>query len=79
MWITAEQILGIKAGFDGLTVEPHLPEDWDFAKATKLFRGAEYNITIRRTGSRSITVNGNAAGALLPYEEGAVFDVDVTV
>lgn len=79
MWLAAEQLLGVRAGFDGLSIEPHLPEGWDFARVNKKFRGAEYKITIRRTGTRSISVDGKESASPLPYRGNSVFEVEVTV
>lgn len=42
-----EGILGVKADFDGLRVEPCFPAAWEEAQVTRRFRGTDYHITIR--------------------------------
>lgn len=42
-----EGILGVKADFDGLRVEPCFPAGWEKAEVTRHFRGADYHIVIR--------------------------------
>ena len=69
-------ILGIKPDFDGLMINPSIPSSWDGFKATRLFRGAKYNITIKNPnhvckGVKSLVVDGNAVeGCVVPYVEG---------
>ena len=41
-------ILGIRAEHDGLRIDPVLPADWGEFKVTRHFRGATYNITVRK-------------------------------
>jgi cellobiose phosphorylase len=41
-----EYVLGIRADFDGLRVDPCLPSHWDGIRVRRRFRGAFYNITI---------------------------------
>lgn len=80
MWIVHEQILGIKAGYDGVMVEPVLPKEWNGAKAVKNFGGAVYDITITRTGERSTVVNGQEInGKYLPYDKGCIYKVDISL
>jgi cellobiose phosphorylase len=68
-------ILGIRPELDGLRVDPVIPSSWPGFTATRRFRGATYEITVRRTGTldsgiaegASVTVNGEqVAGTLLP-------------
>ena len=53
-----ESILGISAEFNGLKISPCLPSHWNTAEITRIYRGAIYNITIRRTGEKRIVVDG---------------------
>lgn len=53
-----EYILGIKAEFNGLRIAPCLPSCWDGAEVSRIYRGAVYNITLRKTGVKKITVDG---------------------
>ncbi|NLK22098.1 MAG: glycosyl transferase [Epulopiscium sp.] len=47
-FITISQwILGIKPDYDGLKIDPCIPEAWDGYKVTREFRGTIYNIEIQ--------------------------------
>lgn len=54
-----EYILGIKAEFKGLKIEPCIPSCWNEVEISRIYRGAVYNITLRRTGEEKIVVDGN--------------------
>ena len=41
-------ILGIRPELDGLRVDPVLPSEWSGYRATRRFRGATYEITVRK-------------------------------
>jgi len=43
---STKYIMGIRADYDGLIIDPCVPEDWDRFEITKHFRGATYVITI---------------------------------
>ncbi len=72
----SQYILGIKPDFDGLKVDPSIPSSWDGFKATRLFRGAKYNITIKNPnhvckGVKSLVVDGQVVeGCVVPFVEG---------
>ena len=72
----SQYILGIQPDFDGLKVDPSIPSTWDGFTATRLFRGAKYNITIKNPshvckGVKSMVVDGAAVeGCVVPYVEG---------
>ena len=72
----SQYILGIKPDFDGLMINPSIPSSWDGFKATRLFRGAKYNITIKNPnhvckGVKSLIVDGKAIdGCVVPFVEG---------
>ena len=52
MYIAATQyILGVKAKWDGLLIEPCMPKEWTNVKITRKFRGCTYNITIKNPDS----------------------------
>jgi len=68
-------ILGIRPELAGLRVQPVLPSGWPGFTATRRFRGATYEITVRRAGGGEpdsagggeLVVNGQqVAGTLLP-------------
>ena len=68
-------ILGIRPELGGLRVDPVIPSSWPGFTATRRFRDATYQITVRRAGTldsgiaegASVTVNGDrVVGTLLP-------------
>ncbi len=72
----SQYILGIQPDFDGLKVDPSIPASWDGFTATRLFRGARYNITIKNPshvckGVKSMIVDGQPVeGCVVPFVEG---------
>jgi cellobiose phosphorylase len=68
----AHWILGIRAEFDGLRVDPCIPAEWDGFSAVRFFRGAEYHITVKNPhhvckGISSMSVDGRpVSGNILP-------------
>ena len=71
-WYTISQfILGIKPDYDGLIVDPCIPEDWKGFKVSRSFRDARYEIDIERTGTYSMAVDGKPVeGRKIPYSKG---------
>lgn len=65
-------ILGAIPDYDGLKIDPSIPEKWDGYKLTRKYRGNTYNIEIENPdhvskGIKSITVDGvKVAGKMLP-------------
>jgi len=62
-------ILGIRPELTGLRVEPVLPSSWPGYTATRRFRGATYEITVRRGASDGtrVLVNGEPIdGTIIP-------------
>ncbi len=55
-----EEILGVKPNFEGLTLTPHVSEDWNEYKVTKLWRGTLYHISFKRShdGETGIWMDG---------------------
>jgi cellobiose phosphorylase len=77
MYQTGTQwILGIRAEYDGLRVDPCIPSKWAGFKATRKYRGVAYHITVNNPkhvckGVKKVTVNGGKAeGSLIRAEEG---------
>ncbi|MDO5402816.1 MAG: glycosyl transferase [Eubacteriales bacterium] len=61
----SQYILGIRPEFDGLCIDPCIPENLTKLHITRRFRGADYDITIlnpckSQKGLKSMTVNGEA-------------------
>lgn len=71
-----EFILGIKPTYNGLLIDPCVPQTAKEYKVTRKFRGGEYHITIKnpqgvQTGVKSITMDGNAInGSIIPASDG---------
>ncbi|HUF00511.1 MAG TPA: glycosyl transferase [Anaerolineales bacterium] len=65
-----QHILGIRPMFDGLEVKPVIPSDWNGFEAVRSFRGARYEISVKREGpgnSVSLEVDGKpVAGTVIP-------------
>lgn len=77
MWYTiSEFILGIKPDYEGLVIDPCLPETAKGYEITRKFRGAEYHITVsnpngRQKGVSRISVDGRQIeGNTVPFAEG---------
>ena len=76
MWYTvSEFILGIKPDYDGLCIDPCLPETAGDYTVCRKFREAEYEINIHPNGSqkgvKEITLDGRPVqGTVIPYAPG---------
>ena len=72
----SQYILGIQPDFDGLRIDPCVPEDFGDFSIERQYRGAKYHILVRnpehvQKGIRFLTVNGRSIeGNLIPFEEG---------
>jgi|WetSurMetagenome_2_1015567.scaffolds.fasta_scaffold02728_2 cellobiose phosphorylase len=61
-------ILGIRPEYDGLAIDPCIPQTWKGFRVSRKFRGAVYNIEVRNLdgrskGLREIIVDGKAIGS----------------
>ena len=75
----SQYILGIKPTLDGLMVEPCLPGFLTEYTIRRRYQGSTYHIHIRKTGERSVCVDGQPiSGSILPRGEKEYF-VEVTV
>jgi cellobiose phosphorylase len=59
-----QYILGVKPDYNGLSINPCIPKEWDGFKMTRKFRGATYNIEVENPNHNSkgvskILVNGS--------------------
>jgi len=82
MFVFASQhLLGVAPDYDGLRVKPCLPAHIGEATVVRRFRGAEYEITIKRTGKYSLALDGvRLEGDMVPFEKGrAQYRVEVTI
>ena len=51
--MTLERILGIRADYEGLMVDPCLPEGWKKIHVQRFFRGVTYEITMESDGTEA--------------------------
>lgn len=79
-------ILGLRPDLDGLRVDPVLPTDWEGFTATRVFRGATYEVTVRKAAGvsgrvSSLVVDGSTVdGTLVPLAPaGATVRVEATI
>ena len=86
MYTAATQwILGLRLTFDGLIIDPCIPEDWKEFQVTRQWRGATFHITVKnpdrvQKGVKSIVLNGTPLqGAIPPQAAGTTHDVVVTM
>ena len=82
----SQYILGVQADFDGLKLDPSIPHEWNGLTATRQYRGATYNITVKNPehvckGVKSVTVDGKAVeGNVLPVAAaGSTVNVEVVM
>jgi cellobiose phosphorylase len=82
-WMTmglVEWILGARRHYDGLLIDPCLPSAIPAARVTRTFRDTVYKISITRTGSRKILLDGGAIPKnILPPPDRGVHEVTVTL
>lgn len=76
-------ILGLQPTYHGLRIAPVIPTDWPGFKATRIFRGVTYHITVGRAGEGnavSLTVNDEPVeGDVIPLPAEGQTDVQVKV
>jgi cellobiose phosphorylase len=82
MVASSQYILGIRPGYDCLTVDPCIPSSWDGFRAVRVFRGAEYTIEVKNpahvtSGVRKITMNGAEVDRIPVLPEGAKANIVV--
>lgn len=68
-----QYILGIKATYEGLRVNPCIPSAWDGFEVKRVFRGINYKIKVENPnhvskGVKEIYVDGQLIKGLLPYK-----------
>ncbi len=66
-------ILGVRPGFNGLTVDPCIPTSWPGFTVTRRFRGATYRIQVRNPsgvskGVKSVTLDGQPTRFPIPAQ-----------
>ncbi len=66
-------ILGVRPGFDGLTIDPCIPAQWKGFEVTRQWQGATYHISVRnprgvQKGVASISLNGKPHAGPIPRQ-----------
>jgi cellobiose phosphorylase len=81
-----QHILGIRPDFNGLLIDPCIPEAWDGFKVARKFRGYTLNIEVLNPdhiskGVKEMTINGEKTeGQLIPIlEKGKEYNVQVVL
>ncbi len=65
-----EFILGVRADYDGLRIQPNIPQDWDNFSVKRVCRGTTYDIQFSRGDTFTITVNGKESKEkYIPYAQ----------
>ncbi len=79
--VAVNSILGVRATYDGLVVEPCIPASWNGYTYRRLFRNAIYNITVKRSGRKKLCVDGKDLGtkSLIPVFESGEHAVTVEI
>lgn len=76
----SQAILGIYPEYDGLRIQPCIPDDWTEYTVLRRFRGTAYTIHVTHTGTPGMTIDGTAVtGNILPLTGKAQVSVEVTV
>lgn len=77
-----QYILGIRPDYNGLLIDPKIPEDWSGYKVTRIFRGATYNIEVTRGNEKGkIELDDKLySGNLLPvFDKGTTHSIKIIV
>lgn len=77
-------MLGIRPQFDHLQIDPCVPADWKEFKAVRVWRGAEYQITVQNPdavmkGVRKILIDGKAVDKIPAFPAGESHEVVVVM
>lgn len=78
-------MLGIRLSFDGMLIDPCIPDDWEGFQITRTWRRAEFKINVKnpskvQKGIKSITLNGQLIeNHIPPQPEGTVNIVEVVM
>ena len=76
----SQGILGIQPDYDGLRVNPCLPDHMDGFTACRTFRGVTYRITVVRGEDKGLCVDGQPLeGNLVPLSAGPLCNVTLTI
>ncbi len=81
-----QYILGVRPGYDGLLIDPCIPESWKGYKVTRKFRGATYNIEVLNPSGKSkgfseVSLDGepHSSNIIPVFGDGKVHNVKVVL
>ena len=83
-YAATQYILGVRPGFDALTVDPCIPADWKEFRVTRKWRGGTYIIHVVNPsgvekGVKAILADGKAVDALPLLPEGGICRAEVVM
>ncbi len=65
--VIIDHLMGIRADYAGLVIDPCLPPEWNEVKVIRLFRSCTYHITIHKSTEHKILVDGTSiSGNCIP-------------
>lgn len=75
-----EEILGVKADFDGIMIEPHVPNEWQEYSVEKQYRGTRYCIHVTKSADKAgIWVDGEKIDGNLVCSNKETCNVEVYI
>ena len=82
----SQHIIGVRPDYDGLVIDPCIPDTITDLTITRKFSGAVYNIHVNNAaksqyGVKKMVVNGKeVSGCTVPFEDGVtVYNVEITM
>lgn len=82
----SQYILGIRPVFDGLSIDPCIPNEWEEFRVKRVFRGATFNIHAKNPknvnkGVKTILIDGIEKNnkIITDFEAGATYNVEVVL
>ncbi len=82
----SQWILGIRADYKGLTIDPCIPSAWDGFEAKRTFRGSNYHIQVKNPnhvckGVVEVLVDGKKieGNTISPFSDGKTHKVEVVM
>ncbi len=76
-----ECLFGLKGTTEGLQIQPQIPSSWQEAQATRYFRDAIFNVSIKRGAQSRIVCDGQTIeGSIIRnIQAGKTYDVEVSL
>ncbi|WP_309397934.1 GH36-type glycosyl hydrolase domain-containing protein [Cerasicoccus maritimus] len=83
--VVVRYLVGVRADYEGLIIDPQLPAEWDEVHVSKTYRGVKYEITVKQGDeyeSRQIQIDGelhtDSSGLIPLMEVGQSCRIEVT-